>query len=132
MLSSKASGASELSRKQSECVEAACQPPTELVVFQWMMDESKFRLMYRALLGTSKPTAGEVSVLAVHGRLVWAFAATVHEEEIVFRPVGIGANTAAGMWGALEWLLRPMPSLWQALRSLVIELYPVKNTVDGL
>ena len=41
----------------------------------------------------------------------------MQEEEIVFTPAGITANSASGMHGALEVMLRQSPSLWNALRG---------------
>ncbi len=86
-------------------MELVVQAPTELLVFQWCMDETKFRMMMRLMPAMTKPSVGEVSVFAVHGRLLWASGDNVQEEELVFPPVGIASNTAAAMWGALLSLL---------------------------
>ena len=116
-------GSWELLEKQNARVDLIAQAPTELLVFQWLMDETKFRMLLRLMAAKKRPDVGEASVLAVHGRLLWASGDNVQEEEVVFSPLGISANTAAGTWGALLSLLPP------ALRNILLGLTSVDMVV---
>jgi hypothetical protein len=87
------------------------------VVFQWLADETKYRMMQRMLPGLKKMCPGEEAVLDMHGRVLWATNDhEIHEEDLVIRPVGLQSNTAASMWGAWNAVL-PGP-LMQALKGL--------------
>jgi hypothetical protein len=74
-------------------------------------------MMQRMLPGLKKMCPGEVALLAMHGRVLWATNDhEIHEEDLVIRPVGLESNTAASMWGAWNAVLPE--SLMQALKGL--------------
>lgn len=111
-------GSSELLRKEHEAIDNVVASGPAFLVFQWLADETKYRMMQRMLAGLKKMCPGEIAVLAMHGRVLWDSAGPteVNEEELVIRPVGLAANTAASMWGAWNALLPR--SLMQALKGL--------------
>ena len=114
------SGASELLRREHEAIANVLASGPTFLVFQWLADETKYRMMQRMLPGLRKMCPGEVAMLAMHGRVLWATNANesteIHEEELVIRPIGLESNTAASMWGAWNALLPK--SLMQAIKGL--------------
>ena len=108
-------------RREHKAVDDAIASKPTFLVFQWLSDETKYHMMQRMLPGIRKMCPGEVSLLAMHGRLLWGSIVNdsteeVQEEELVIRPVGLQYNTAACMWATWDALLPK--SLMNALKGL--------------
>jgi len=102
--------------KQHEAVQLKVHA-SDFTVFQWMADETKFQMMMKAIAQAKTNAVEEVSLLAVHGRVLWgSFEGHVEEEELVCRPAALEANTAAAMWASFKAILPPC--LWNVLQGL--------------
>ena len=95
------------------------------VVFQFVFDEASFRVL---LGGANQRRANDRSVLASHGRLLWAAGdLKVEEEEVVMPPSNIERNTASHMWTAFEQMM-PL-DCWKLINS---ESFPPTARVIAL